>query len=160
METINERDMAFSRIESSVRMQPVHGNPQGTVHGGELIKFMEDTAGIAAMKHAGGNVVAARVDELVFHKPINIGSIVTFIAQVAYAGSTSMQVILTVVVHDLNNFEKSETALTAFFTMVHLDNNGRPKKIPTLKFNTDIESELYALGEKKYNENKNKPNTY
>jgi acyl-CoA hydrolase len=150
MENYYERDMSFSKIESNIRMQPIYSNPYGTVFGGELMKFMEDVAGMAAMKHSGGNVVAARVDEFVFEKPVPVGNIVTFIAQVAYAGSSSMQVFVRAVIHDLKDYLKTETALSAFFTIVHVDDMGTPKKIPGLRANTDTEHELYELAKKKY----------
>jgi acyl-CoA hydrolase len=156
MKNIYENNMSFSRIESNIRMQPVYSNPYGTVFGGELMKFMEDVAGMAAMKHSGGNVVAARVDELVFHKPVPIGNIVTFIAQVAFAGSSSMQVFVQAVVHDLKDYLKTETALSAFFTIVHVDEMGIPTKIPRLRADTDTEKELYELGKIKYLEIKSK----
>lgn len=145
-----ERTMAFSKIKSHIRMYPSHANPQGTVQGGELMKYMEDTAGMAAMKHCGGNVVAARVDELLFLKPVPVGNIVTFTAQVAYAGSSSMQVIVSVDVHDLNDFSKTEKALSAFFTLVHVDDNGRPAKIPSLKAADKTDEIFYQLGKQKY----------
>jgi len=79
MENIN-----FPMAETSLFMEPIHSNYLGNVHGGELMKLMDSTAGIAASKHAKGQVVTARVDEIVFHKAINIGDLVRCIAQVAY----------------------------------------------------------------------------
>ena len=54
-------------------MQPMNANSQGSVHGGDLVKIMDNIAGIAARKHSRGMVVTARIDELVFHKPVLLG---------------------------------------------------------------------------------------
>jgi acyl-CoA hydrolase len=132
-------------------MEPMHSNPYGNVHGGALMKIMDNTAGIAAAKHAKGTVVTARVDEIVFHKPIHVGDIVTCIGQLAYVGTSSMQIMVSIVVHELSNYSEPETALTAFFTMVHLVDD-KPAKVPELVVTTKEEEEIYKLGEKKYKE--------
>ncbi len=148
-------NISFSRAETSLIMEPRYANVQGSIHGGELMKIMDNIAGIAAFKHAKGMVVTARVDEIVFHKPVNIGNIVTCIAQLAYVGRSSMEIMVNVVVHDVENYSQPETALTAFFTMVHLV-DGKPTKVPQLVPTSKEEEELYKLGEKKHNEIKAK----
>lgn len=151
MTDINEaRKMSYSRIETSMIMLPGQANSLGNVHGGEMMKLMDNVAGMAAMKHAGGIAVTARVDELVFHEPVNIGDIVTCIGQVAYVGRTSMQVKVTVYIHSLNRYSEPKIALSSFFTMVHLGEDNQPKAVPRLIAVTDEEKELYRLGEKKY----------
>lgn len=149
------KNISFSRAETSLIMSPIHSNVLGNVHGGELMKIMDNIAGIAAFKHAKGAAVTARVDEIVFHKPVNIGNVVTCIAQLAYVGTSSMQIMVNVVVHDVENYSEPKTALTAFFTMVHLV-DGKPSKVPKLVATNDDEEELYRLGEKKHNEIKAK----
>lgn len=145
----------FPKTETSILMEPIHSNVHGNVHGGELMKIMDTVAGITATKHCKGHVVTARVDEIVFHIPIHIGSIVTCIGQLAYVGKSSMQIMVRVVVHDVDNYSDPEIALTAFFTMVHLVDN-KPAKVPELIVTTKEEEELYKLGEKKYKEIKEK----
>lgn len=141
--------ISFTRAETCLVMEPKLSNPLGNAHGGELMKIMDNTAGIAAAKHAKGPVVTARVDEIVFHKSIHIGDIVTCTAQVCYVGRTSMQIMVHIVVHELNNYHEPETALTAFFTMVHLV-DGKPSPVDKLVPITEAEHELYKLGEDKY----------
>jgi acyl-CoA hydrolase len=137
--------MSFSRAETCLIMEPRLSNTHGTAHGGELMKIMDSTAGIAALKHCKGPVVTARVDELVFHRPIRIGDIVTCIGELCYVGRTSMQVRVRIVVHE------PETALSAFFTMVHMQ-DGVPAPVPPIEPETEAERELYRLGEEKYRE--------
>lgn len=144
-------NISFTRAETCLIMEPMHSNPYGNVHGGALMKIMDNTAGIAAAKHAKGTVVTARVDEIVFHKPIHVGDIVTCFGQLAYVGTSSMQIMVSIVVHELSNYSEPETALTAFFTMVHLVDD-KPAKVPELVVTTKEEEEIYKLGEKKYKE--------
>lgn len=99
---------------------PMQANPAGNVHGGEIMKMMDSAAGVAAQKHAHTNVVTARVDELNFKKPVLVGELVTCKAQIIYAGRSSMEVFVTVESEDLITGNK-QIALTAFFTMVSLD---------------------------------------
>jgi acyl-CoA hydrolase len=148
-------NISFSRAETCLIMEPMHSNPYGNVHGGALMKIMDNTAGIAAAKHAKGTVVTARVDEIVFHKPIHVGDIVTCIGQLAYVGKSSMQIMVSIVVHELSNYSEPETALTAFFTMVHLVDN-KPAKVPELVVSTKEEEEIYKLGERKYRDIRSK----
>jgi acyl-CoA hydrolase len=146
-----ERELSFARAETCLIMEPRLSNIHGTAHGGELMKIMDSTAGIAAAKHAKGSVVTARVDELVFHRAIRIGDIVTCIAQLCYVGRTSMQIMVRIVVHELDNYQEPETALSAFFTMVHME-GGVPAPVPAIVPQTEAERELYKRGEEKYRE--------
>lgn len=152
---MNQNNISFSRAETCTVMEPIHSNIFGNVHGGELMKLMDIIAGITASKHANGMVVTARVDELEFHKSINIGAVVTCVGQLSYVGNTSLQVMVTVLVHEIERYSEPEVALTAFFTMVHLKDH-KPSPVPPLHPITKEEKELFALGEQKYKEIKAK----
>ena len=149
------KSISFPRAESCVIMEPQHSNSYGNVHGGVLMKMMDDIAGLAALKQAKGVVVTARVDEIVFHHPIHVGDIVTCVGQVAYVGSSSIQVMVSMEVHELEDYSNSSVAMTAFFTMVHLVDD-KPAKVDPLIVRTKDEEELYKLGEAKYKEIKSK----
>lgn len=147
--------VSFARAETCLIMEPRHSNAAGNVHGGELMKIMDTIAGITAFKHARGNVVTARVDELVFHQPVHVGDIITCNGQLTYVGTTSMQIMVTLLVHDVQNHFEPEVALTAFFTMVHLEGD-KPAKVDPLIPSNEEEEDLYLLGERKYKEIKNR----
>lgn len=139
---------------SAEQVLPHQANPAGNVHGGEIIKMMDSTAGIAAQKHCHTNVVTARVDELCFKKPVRIGDYVKCTARVVYAGVSSMEVFVTVESENLYTGE-TQIALTAFFTMVSLDEHDKPAVVPQVDKGTDTYSRLlYATGERRYQENK------
>lgn len=134
----------------SQQMLPTHANAAGNVHGGEIMKMMDSAAGVAAQRHARSNAVTARVDELNFKYPVFVGDFVTCRAQVIYVGSSSMEVFVTVETENLIT-GKSCIALTAFFTMVALDENGRPLKVRKVDCPEDLyEKALYYEGERRY----------
>ena len=155
--------MKIKKQEDSIAISaelvlPHQANPAGNVHGGEIIKLMDSTAGISAQKHCHTNVVTARVDELCFKKPVRIGEYVTCTARVVYVGSTSMEVFVTVEAENLYTGE-TNIALTAFFTMISLDENDRPKKVPPIDKGSDTYSQLlYATGKRRYEYNKTRRN--
>ena len=82
-----------NKVVTSQVMMPHHANPAGNVHGGEIMKVMDNAAYAVALKYAKGNCVTARVDELEFHLPIFVGALVTCTASIVYVGRTSMEVL-------------------------------------------------------------------
>lgn len=130
---------------------PNQTNPSGNVHGGELMKMMDSTAYAAARKYAKTNVVTARVDELEFHTPIMIGDLVTCTAEVIYVGHSSIEVAVNVEVEALDlGTSKSVHALSAYFTMVALDRNGRPRPVPPMKLETEEAKVAFEEGRKRH----------
>lgn len=112
-------------------MLPAQANPQGTVHGGEIMKMMDSAAGVAAIKYATINMVTARVDELQFLLPVHIADFVTCTGTVVYVGHTSLEVFVTVDAENLRGHTGTKRALEAYFTMVAIDKDGRPTPVPT-----------------------------
>lgn len=130
---------------------PYQANPAGNVHGGEIMKMMDSAAGAAAQKHSKSNVVTARVEELLFRKPVLVGELVTCTAQVIFAGYSSMEVFVSVESEDLLT-GRHQIALTAFFTMVALDADGHPRQVAPIEFSYDdiYEQKLFLEGQKRY----------
>lgn len=129
---------------------PSQTNPNGNVHGGELMKMMDSTAYAAARKYSRSNVVTARVDELEFHTPILIGDLVTCTAEVIYVGHTSMEVAVNVEVEVLEAEQGPQHALSAYFTMVALDRNGRPMAVPPLELETEEARVAFEAAKKRH----------
>lgn len=152
MSKITSKPMHDSFVTMAQVVLPMQANPAGNVHGGEIIKMMDSAAGVAAQKHCHTNCVTARIEEINFKMPIHIGELVTCKSQVIYAGHSSMEVFVTVEAENLIKGE-SKIALTAFFTMVSLDKNGKPATVPPIdKTNlSHYEQKLYNEGEKRYN---------
>ena len=137
-ENIVRKSIIMSQV-----MLPHQANVAGNVHGGEIMKFMDTAAGAVSMRYAKSNVVTARADELVFHLPILVGSLVTCTATVVYTGFSSMEIYVKVEAEDLESFREPQRALSAYFTMVSLDRHGRPQKVPDLIIETEEEQKLY-----------------
>ncbi len=147
--------ISFARSETTLIMEPYQSNSQNVIHGGELMKIMDMAAGIVGRKHSKGLIVTARIDDVVFYKPVYIGNTVTCIGQLVYVGKTSMTIMVDVVVHDLNDFENPITAVSSLFTMVHII-DGKPSQVPDLDIRSEQERELNRLGKLKYNAIKEK----
>ncbi len=142
--------MAYSQTIMSQIVLPEQANPAGNIHGGEIIKMMDNAAYVVARKHCRTNVVTARVDELEFYQPIFVGQLVTCKGQLVFVGRSSMEVLVQIEVEDLSSDQPPVVALKAFFTMVALDENCRPVEVPRLILETEQEKMAFEEGEKRY----------
>lgn len=143
--------ISFARSETCLIMEPYQSNSQGFIHGGELMKIMDMAAGIVGRKHSKGLIVTARIDDMVFHKPINIGNTITCIGQLIYVGKSSMIIGVNIVVHDINDFSNPQIGVSGLFTMVHIV-DGKPTEVNELKPINKEEKQIYQYGEMKYKE--------
>ena len=148
---IEKKTVKESEVSLGSLMLPEQANILGNVHGGEIMKMMDNTAGIVARRHSRSIVVTARVDELEFHEPIHIGNLVTCCGRLTFVGKSSMEIKVIVKVEDLTKEDEPKVALTAFFTMVALDDNGVPTQVPKLEFATEAERKAFLEGEERYN---------
>ena len=139
-----------SKVSIGNLMHLEQANMNGNVHGGEIMKFMDNAAGIVAGRHARANVVTARVESLEFHCPIHIGNLVTCLGQLSFVGNSSMEVFIKVLVEDLTKEESPKIASTALFTMVAVDKNGQPLSVPPLEITNEEERKLFEEGKKRY----------
>lgn len=145
------KEKSSEEIILACSVQPEQANAAGNIHGGEIMKMMDNAAGVAAQKYARSNVVTARVNELNFKRPIHVGNLVTCHARVVYTGLSSMEIFVAVEAEDLCSDISPHIALTAFFTMVSLGDNGRPQMIDPLKVPDDpYLLKLYREGEERY----------
>lgn len=120
-----------SRVYLSQLMQPEHANHHGNVHGGWIMKLVDEAGALACMRHAQTRVVTVAVDSLVFREPIRIGDLVTFTAEVTYTGRTSMEAEVQVIAENPITGERTHTN-TAYLVYVGLDDHDHPTTIPQL----------------------------
>lgn len=112
----------------------------GNVHGGVIMKHIDDAAGMVALRHSGGcNVVTASIDRLDFHNPAFIGTLLTFKACINRVGKTSMEVGVRVEAENPVSGKLSHVA-SAYLTFVALDKDHRPTQIPPLKLETETDN--------------------
>ena len=114
-------------------------NASGFVHGGTVLKLADEVAGLAAMRHSRRRVVTAGVDRVTFLVPIEMGELVTLSASVNAVWRTSMEVGVRVTSERPSREDGPRHTNTAYFTMVALDQDGRPTIAPPLLLETDDE---------------------
>lgn len=132
-------------LTMTVLMTPDMVNFSGKVHGGIVLKLLDQVAYICAAKYAKSYVVTAALDNVFFKQSINVGELVTFYAQITYVGRASMEVAIKVVAEDLLTNAKRHTN-SCFFTMVAVDAEGKSIPVPPLALNTEREKILFAAG--------------
>ncbi len=107
-------------------------NLAGFVHGGVIMKLVDDAAGLAAIRHSRGPVVTAAIDEMSFMEPVQLGALVTVKASLTYVGKTSMEVGVRVETEDVLTGVRAHTS-SAYLVFVALDEStGRPRAVPGL----------------------------
>ena len=106
---------------------------------GKLLKYIDESAGILAMRYARGVLVTGSLDNLFFYTPIKVGEVVILNAGITYIGSTSIEVAIKVESEDMETGTVNHTC-TAFLTFVHIDEKGNP--LPVSKFKPDTPYEI------------------
>lgn len=127
---------------------PPDTNSHGTMFGGKLMAYIDDTAAIAAMRHARRSVVTASSDSLDFLHPIYEGNAVCLEAFVSHTGRTSMEVFVKVTSENMLSGERNVCAVS-FLTFVALDENGNPTEIPSVVPQTEEEKQLFDSAEER-----------
>ncbi|XP_024256172.1 cytosolic acyl coenzyme A thioester hydrolase isoform X1 [Oncorhynchus tshawytscha] len=129
----------------------------GFVHGGVTMKLMDEVAGIVAARHCKTNIVTASVDAINFHRKIMKGCVVTVSGRATFASNKSMEIEVFVDADPLIEAEKGKyRAVTAFFTYISLDKQGKPLSIPPMKLEGDGEQKRFEDGKMRYLQNKAK----
>lgn len=133
-------------------MMPVHANHYGSVHGGTILKLVDEAALVAATRHSRKNVVLASMDHISFKHPVYIGDMLNIRARLCYAGHSSMEIEVEIKAENLKKGKIFHVG-SAYLTMVALDEKGGPAKIPGLILQTQDEKkkskELLARREKR-----------
>ena len=136
MRQVDGKTISETRVEINELMLPPDANMYGNVHGGTIMKLIDNAASIVAFRHARTNVVTASVDRLDFWNPVFIGNLLSLRASINYAGRTSMEVGVRVDAENLQTGERTHCA-SAFLTFVALDEAGQPAEIPPLILETE-----------------------
>ena len=106
-------------------------NSAGSIHGGTVLRFIDEAAGLAAIKHCGKRVVTAGLDRMTFLEPVAVAELLSCTATVNAAWRSSMEVGVRVEAENPFTRERRHTS-TAYLTMVALDDDGRPARVPPL----------------------------
>ena len=149
MHTTPPRAMSEARATVMRLMMPPDANPNGNVHGGVIMRVVDEVAGIVAHRHARRNVVTARLDRMDFLEPVFVGNALSLDARLAYCGKTSMEVMVDIRAENLDSGEVVHTG-TAWITMIALNERGRPVHVPPVEPSSDEEKRLFELGRARY----------
>jgi len=126
------------QLEMTVLMTPDMANFSGKVHGGALLNLLDRVAFSCASRFSGRYAVTLSVDQVTFKEPVHVGELVTFRASVNHAGRTSMEIGVRVEAEDIRKGTRRHTN-SCYFTMVAVDDDGRPARVPPLQADTPIE---------------------
>ncbi|BFU78455.1 acyl-CoA thioesterase [Arcobacter sp. 15-2] len=126
-----ELEYCIDTMKMSILMTPEKANFAGNIHGGVILKHLDEIAYACASRYCGHYVVTLSVDKVLFKHPIHVGELVTFLASVNYTGTTSMEIGIKVIAEDVIKKTVKHTN-TCYFTMVALGDDGKPVSIPQL----------------------------
>ncbi len=119
-------------LTMTVLMTPDMANFSGNVHGGTVLKLLDQVAYACASRYAGRYVVTLSVDQVTFREPIHVGELVTFLASVNFTGTTSMEIGIKVVTENIVT-QTVRHANSCFFTMVAMGDDKKPVAVPPLE---------------------------
>lgn len=131
---------SHGRTSLAYVMDQQHVNLLGNVHGGVIMKLVDSTAGAVAQRHSGGPAVTAAMDEMAFLQPVHVGDIVRTVAQVNWAGRTSMEIGVRVESEPWNEAGRDPLHVaSAYLVFVAIDEDGRARQVPPLRPETPTE---------------------
>jgi uncharacterized protein (TIGR00369 family) len=139
------RRVSDSQTTLAVAMNPADANPLGDIHGGVIMKLMDEAGGICAIKHARRPTVTVAVDSITFLSPVHVGDLVTLSASVNWLGRTSIEVGIRVEAENVLTGEVTHTN-SAYAVYVALDDAGRPTPVPPLIVETKSERRRWEEG--------------
>ncbi|KRB79627.1 acyl-CoA thioesterase [Nocardioides sp. Root190] len=136
-EIVAARTPSYSRIELASVTSRAQANLLGNIHGGEIVKLADSTAGVVAQRHSGGPSVTAALDEMAFLEPVRVGDIVRTSGQINWVGSSSMEIGVRIETQPWDATTEWRHVGSAYFVFVAIDGAGAARPVPTL----DAESE-------------------
>ncbi len=130
------KPISASRVVLSQVMGPTEANVYGNVHGGVIMKLVDEAGGVAALRHCRRPLVTVAIDSLSFLHPVRIGNLLTLHAEVTYVGRTSVESTVRVEAENVISGEVTHVA-SAYVVYVAIDERGRPASVPPLLAETE-----------------------
>lgn len=110
---------------------PAHTNPSGNIFGGWIMAQMDIAGGVVALEYAGGPVVTIAVTSMEFHKPVQVGDLVSCFARIQKVGSSSITVEVQVFAQRAHDgVLQSRRVTEAVIVYVAVDEHGTSRKLP------------------------------
>lgn len=134
-----------SKVTLQHFMMPEHANPLGNVHGGVIMKLVDEAAAICSMRHAQRPTVTVAIDSMSFRSPVHVGELISLHATLNYVGRTSMEVGVHVMAENPILGTVTHTN-SAYVVLVALDERGQPCLVRGLELTTDEERARFQAG--------------
>jgi len=141
-----ERTVAASRTVMARSMQPPDANVWGNVHGGAILRLVDECGGAVAVRHSRCPCVTVAMDSMTFKQPVYIGDLLTVTAQLTFVGRTSMEVEAQIEAENLLT-GLVRHAGTCYLVYVAIDGSGHPTPAPPLLLQTEEERERWRAAE-------------
>jgi acyl-CoA hydrolase len=137
------KHVSESQVTMARQMMPDDANPWGDVHGGVVMKMVDEAAGSAATRHTRCRVATVAIDYMSFLHPVHVGDLITLRASVNDVGRTSLEVGVRVETENMMSGERRHTS-SAYVVMVALDDAGRPVSVAPVIAETPDEKRRMA----------------
>jgi len=134
------------QLSMTVLMTPDTANFSGKVHGGTVLKLLDQVAFACASRYASSYVVTLSVDQVMFRQPIQVGELLTFLAAVNHTGTSSMEIGIKVIAENIRT-QVQRHVNSCFFTMIAVDDHGKPTPVTPLEPGTPDEHRRHAAAQ-------------
>ncbi len=142
-----KKKVSESRTEQQYLIRPAHMNHYGRLFGGELLRWIDELAGIVARRHSNANITTAAIDNLQFKAPVYAGQMLVLVGRVTYVGNTSMEIRVDTYTEDLDGIRR--VINRAYIVMVAIDENGKPIQIPDIILESEEQKMEYETAKKR-----------
>ena len=134
-------------LHMSTLITPTMANFSGNLHGGELLKMLDQVAYACASRYSGNMCVTLSVDNVIFKEPIHVGELVNYYASVNLVGRTSMEIGIRVEAENIQTRTVRHTN-SCYFTMVAMK-DGKPVAVPPLALQTEQQIQRHAAAQQR-----------
>ena len=141
------KKVSDSMTEQQYLVCPAHINHYGRLFGGHLLKWIDELAGIVAIRHCGGTVTTAAIDNLQFQAPAYTGDMIVLQGRVTYVGHSSMEIRVDTYREALDS--SREIINRAYIDMVSINCKGQPEEVPELLLETEQQRQEYEAAKKR-----------
>ena len=141
------KKVSESMTEQQYLVRPAYINHYGRLFGGDLLKWIDELAGIVARRHCNANITTAAIDNLQFKAPVYEGQMVVLVGKVTYVGTSSMEVRVDTYTEDLDGIRR--VINRAYIVMVAIDDEGKPIEVPDIILESEEQKMEYQAAIKR-----------
>jgi len=140
IEEMPAKPASASRVSLAIITVPLHANPNGTLHGGVILRLADECGAIAAMRHAGkGQITTAAIDAMTFLEPVYVGERVELWAEVTFVGRTSIETRIEIFAERIESTLRRKVAVGYGLYVALDETTGRPRPVPPLLISTQAD---------------------